>query len=319
MLAIGIIVFSLSLGKGIRWLVETKRVPGSWPIATLLNNSIRVVMLGLNPIIIVGAFWYVEMADISLLFLPILGITTLFIGGMLGIGAAKWLKLSRPQTGAMFVSTAFINIGNFGTLFCFVFLGEASIAFVALFKLFEELYYYLIAFPIAKAYGESREKQKQTFLKKVLTDPLILVTFIAIVIGGCLNFSPFERPDFYETVNQILIPLSAFLLVTPIGFSIKFTSIGKYKKESFIVSIIQFFLVPGIITTIAYLLGIGDINNGMVLAVLLIVTAMPPAITSLVPAKMYHLDLDLANSNWLVCTGLLIVVLPILYFILKVI
>ncbi|WP_157800987.1 AEC family transporter [Bacillus solitudinis] len=282
----------------------------------MLKYTIRLVLLGLNPIVLIGAFWFVQLTDKSLIYLPILGVCTLMLGGALGIAAAKTLKMNRAQTGSMFVTGAFINIGSFGTLFCFLFFGEASLAYAALFRLFEELIYYTVAFPIARAYGETvKTEEKKTAAMKILTDPFIMITFSAIVIGGCLNMSGWNRPEFYGTLNAVLVPLSSFLLVVPVGFAMKFKSVRGYLKESFIVSTIKFFFVPLTITTIAYFAGVGNLHNGMVLGVVLILSSMPPAVTSLLPPQLFKLDVDLANSSWLINTGLLIVVLPLLYVI----
>ncbi len=296
--------------------MDAHRLPLAWPIDKMIKALIRIVLLGINPLVLIGAFWFVDLGDTSLIYLPILGICTLILGGTLGIVAAKLLKLNRPQTGSMFVTGAFVNIGSFGTLFCFLFLGEASVAFAALFRLFEELIYYTVAFPIAKAYGSSDENvKKKSALKKIITDPFIMITFSAIVIGGTLNVSPLERPEFYGSLNQVLVPLSSFLLVIPVGFAMRFGSVKGYLKESFSASVIKFLLVPLTITSTAYFLGLGDMHNGMVLGVILILSAMPPAVSSLVPPQLFKLDVDLANSSWLVNTGLLIVILPILYMI----
>ncbi|MFH5184040.1 hypothetical protein ACHHV8_16140 [Paenibacillus sp. TAB 01] len=53
----------------------------------------------------------------------------------------------------------------------------------------------------------------------------------------------------------------------------------------------------------------------MVLKVILILTAMPPAFTSLVPPQLYQLDTDLANSSWLFNSAMLLLVAPMLYLV----
>jgi len=46
---------------------------------------------------------------------------------------------------------------------------------------------------------------------------------------------------------------------------------------------------------------------------------MPVAFTALVAASIYDLDLDLANSCWLITTGSLVVVLPWISYLLTLI
>jgi predicted permease len=94
----------------------------------------------------------------------------------------------------------------------------------------------------------------------------------------------------------------------------KIKAIRGYMKECLAISGVKFIIVPFSIASLAYGLGIGEINNGLALKVIIILSAMPPAFTSLIPPQLYKLDVDLANSSWLVNTGLLILVVPLLYF-----
>ncbi|MFC0471334.1 AEC family transporter [Halalkalibacter kiskunsagensis] len=316
--ALGIIILGLCIGKVIRWLVESQRLPASLGIGRILKLLVRFVLLGINPLILIGAFWIVDLSEFNLIYLPILGVTTIILGGLLGIAVGKLLKLNRAQTGSLFVSGAFVNLGSFGTLFCFLLFGEASLAFVALFRIFEEFVYYTVAFPIAKAFGTKQgEEDNRSVILKILKDPFIIVSFTAIVIGGCLNLSSLERPIFYGHLNQTLVPISTLLLLIPIGFSMNFKSVKGYLRESFFISAIKFVIVPGIITTMAFLFGMGEMHNGMVLGVILVLSAMPPAVSSLIPPQLFKLDVDLANSSWLLNTALLFIVLPILYFVVQ--
>jgi len=73
-------------------------------------------------------------------------------------------------------------------------LGEKSFAFVALYKLFEELYYYLFGYPIAKSFG-IKDNQTKNKLKYILTDPYIIVYFFStrhIVIFGNVYSLPYS-------------------------------------------------------------------------------------------------------------------------------
>ncbi|KYG30724.1 AEC family transporter [Alkalihalobacillus trypoxylicola] len=320
-LAIGIIVLGLGLGKWIRYLFEHQIISNKIPLDRVLKGLLSFVLLGINPIILMGAFWHVELNDQRLFLLPLLGILTLSLGGVLALGLSKIYKLKNAQTGSMFVSGAFINIGSFGTLFCYLFLGEAGIAYAAMFRLFEELFYYSVCFPIAKAFGEKgnkRDMSGQKAWKRFIFDPFIMITFLAILIGGGLNISDFSRPDFFEPLNQWLVPLSSFLLVIPLGFSMRLTAVRRYLKESLSLSAVKFVVVPITIVSLALLVGMGEIYNGLLVKVILILSCMPPAVSSLVPPQLYKLDVDLANANWIVNTALLIIVLPILYFLIQI-
>jgi predicted permease len=82
-------------------------------------------------------------------------------------------KLSPQKTGTLYGCGAFTNIGSTGALVCFVFLCEKGFALVLIYKLFEELSYYAIGFPIAKYYSSSsREERIRDHLKNLIVSIL---------------------------------------------------------------------------------------------------------------------------------------------------
>lgn len=318
--ALAIIVIGLLFGRGLRVLLDKGKIASSDKMHRILKMSTMAALLVVNPIIILGAFWFVQLDDIRLIFIPLLGAMTLILGGGLALYAAKRLKLTRDKQGAMFSSGTFTNLGSFGALFCFVFLGEASLVFVALFRLFEDLLYYAVGFPVSQSYGESQREEKPTsFLKKMVKNPFIIVTVAAIAIGGSLNLSPWERPDYYSNINSMLVPIFTILLVVPTGFNLRVGKVKGYVKESLIVAAIKYGIVPVTVTVFALLFGLKDIYGGIAFKSVLILAAMPPGFTSLVPPQLFNLDKDLANSSWFLNTVLLIIVLPVLFIIVMVI
>jgi hypothetical protein len=96
-------------------------------------------------------------------------------------------------------------------------------------------------------------------------------------------------------------------------------AVSGYLKECFIISAIKFVIIPITITSAAYFMGLGTIKEGLLLKVVLVLSAMPPAFNSLIPPQIYDLDVDLANSCWLFCTGCLVIVVPILYYLVNLI
>ena len=67
----------------------------------------------------------------------------------------------------------------------------------------------------------------------------------------------------------------------------------------------------------AYLFGMHLMDDGLAFKVVLILSSMPVAFNALVAASIYDLDLDLANSCWIVTTGALVIILPWLYYLLS--
>lgn len=312
--SLGLILFGLSLGYVLQVLVNSGRLALPMPIDALRKMLQKIALLFLNPVAIVGAIWIVELKSARLFALPFNGLFALILGGVLALAAARALRLPPVKTGALFGCGSFTNIGSIGALVCFIFLGERGFALVPIYKLFEEVFYYSVGFPIAKYYSRGAQTGDTTALRlaALARDPFIIVAVSAIVIGGALNLSGAVRPGFYADVNAVFVPLATVLLLTSIGLALRFRAVRNYWKEAISISAIKFFIVPALAGSAAFLLGFGKIDDGLPLKVVIILSAMPVAFNALIPPSIYDLDLDLANSCWFVTTALLSLVLPVL-------
>lgn len=320
-ISLGIIFFGLIVGYIIQQLEQRRVIRLSISLEKLRKLLQKIGLLFFMPISFIGALWIIKIEDIKIVALPFLGIFALIAGGVLALAAARFLRLKRKDTGSMFTCGSFTNIGSIGGLICYLFLGEEGFALVPIYKLFEQVIYYAIGFPIAKSFSNDNIKKENIIsqLKKVFTDIFVIVALVSIIIGTFLNLSGIERPIFYKNINAIFIPTGTAILLVSIGLAMKFGKVKNYIKESISVSIIKFILVPSIISTIAFFLGYGKIGEGLPLKVVIILSSMPVAFSALIPASIYDLNLDLANSCWLVSTLSLIVILPLLFYIISLI
>jgi predicted permease len=214
---------------------------------------------------------------------------------------------------------AFTNIGSIGALLCFLFLGEPAFALVPIYKLFEEFTYYSVGFPIARYYGGSAAADEGPWLRvvRLARDPFIIVSVSSLLVGGVLNAAGLQRPGFYATVNAIFIPLGTVMLLVSIGMAFRFRSVRGYLKEGFAIAAIKFVMVPAMVSSLAWFAGFGDIDGGLPLKVVMILSTMPVAFTALIPPSIYDLDINLANSCWFITTALLAVVLPFLLIVIQ--
>ena len=314
----GIIVFGLVLGYCVQILVNRKLINLPMPIDDLRKLLQKFALLFLNPVAIVGAIWVVSIKNVSLFALPFVGLFALLAGGALALGFARMLKMAPEKTGALYGCGSFTNIGSIGALICFIFIGETGFALVPIYKIFEELSYYSIGFPIAKYYSRSaREEKALDRIKSLSRDPFIIVALSSIVIGGIMNISGIARPEFYKSVISVFVPLATILLLSSIGLAMKFRRVRDYLPECLSVAVIKFALVPILATSLAYLLGFARIDGGLPFKVVIILSSMPVAFNALIPPSIYDLDLDLANSCWFFTTSLLVVVLPALLIIIN--
>lgn len=317
----GLIVIGLFVGQSIKLARGKGIIKETVPVDRYISLLQRFVLLGLNPIVIIGTFWNVKVESIRFFMLPLIGIGIVTLGGTLGFFASKLMKKDRRQTGSMLVSGAFTNLGAFGGLISFALLGDSSYVYVSMVRLLEEFTYYSVGYPVAKLFGDnySDGNTKKSKSRNLFLDPFILVSFLSIAIGTAMNLSGLARPEAYKTVNNILIPLTSTFLVITVGFNMRLNAFQEFIKEGFAIALIKMLIVPAVITSIAYVAGFGSMDNGMILKVVLIMSAMPPAFMSLIPPQLYGLDTDLSNSCWLFGTIALVVELPVLFLLCTVI
>ncbi|MBN1334032.1 MAG: hypothetical protein JW971_09755 [Synergistales bacterium] len=316
--SVTLIIAGLALGYILQILVN-KRFPSRRKELDLFRIGLQKgVLLVIIPITILGALWILRIDDIRVIALPGVGALHYILGGIMAIFAARIMGLGKKETGSLFCCGFFTNIGSMGGLITYLLLGEEGYALVPVYKLFAEILYYTLGFPLAKFFSnESGEKEPfGQIITRVLKDKFLRVALLAIVIGGVLNFSGLQRPLCYREVNSLLIPLGTFLMLLAIGMAMKFSSIRAFLREAGAICIIKFALVPILLVGCASFLGFGGIREGLLLKVVVILSFMPSAFVSLIPPSIYDLDLDLANTCWLVTTFAMVLVIPALFYIL---
>lgn len=318
--SLGLILIGLALGYILQRLDRKKILTLPLPIASLRKLLQKIGLLFFMPIIFMSAVWIVSFENLRVFWLPVIGIVALLSGGFLALFIARLQNKSRNQATVLFCCGSFSNLGAIGTLVSYWFLGEAGLGLVVLYRMLEEIYYYAFAYPMARFYSGGGMDEGQSLGKRllaVLKDPFVAAALSAFVIGLSLNLTGIPRPAFFETVIALSVPAGTFVLIVSIGLGMRFSSVDDYLGESLWISMIKFVAVPFIACTMAYLFGMHLIDDGLAFKVVLVLSSMPVAFNALVAASIYDLDLDLANSCWIVTTGALIVILPWLYFLLS--
>ena len=314
---LGVILLGLSLGYTIRRLVESNRVHLPVQLADLRRILQKVGLLGCMYASFIATVWVIRIENLRIVILPALGAAILLLGGVLALALARAWGLNRRQTGSYFACGCFSNIGSVGALVVFVFLGEEAFAYVPLYKLFEEVVYYVIGFPVARYFsiapGQLKAEGIASRLRSMLGDVFVVTAFGAILVGGALNLSGVERPEFVRVLNTVMIPTGTFLLLTSIGLAMQFSSVAGYARECVGLMGVKFLVLPATACLIAGLCGLGVVHNGLPFKVVLILASTPVAFTSLIPPSIYDLDLNLSNACWLTSTLSLVVVLPAVY------
>ena len=313
--SLALILCGLSGGYLLQRLHRSGAVRLPMDIVILRQTLQKIGLLIFMPISFIGAVWVVSFSDLRVIWLPVVGTVALLAGGILGLVAAFILRMSREQRGIMYCCGSFTNIGAIGGLVCFMFLGEEGFALVALYKMFEEMSYYTIGFPIARYYGAGEIAQASLAQRSwnVIKDPFVATAFSAFCIGVALNLSGVARPYFFQLITAFSVPIGTVILIFSIGLGMRFSRVGQHLGKCSVVAVIKFLIVPAIACSLALYLGLHGVAGGLPFQVVLILSSMPVAFNALVAASIFDLDLELANSLWLVSTCLLIIMLPWLF------
>lgn len=316
----GLIVFSLFCGYSLQQLVNRQILRLPLALGDLRKLLQKIALWFVVPMTMASTIWIINIDSVSLTAFPLLGMIAFLLGGGFAIIAARFLQLQARQTGALFASGYFSNVGSIGGLVGYVFIGEKAFALASFYHLLQPITYYMIGFSIAKSYSvQNTAVSFSARLKTLGKDPFILIGTSSLLIGGLLNLSGLERPAFFSLLNAVFIPLGTMVLLISIGLALRFQRVTGYWRESLIVALIKFLLVPLCTTLIAYFLGYRSLDNGVPLKTILILSSTPVAFNALVATSIYDLDLDLANSCFLFTTIALVVTLPILYALLQLI
>ena len=147
-LSLALIISGLTLGYVIQNLDRKEILSLPMPIVSLRKALQKMGLLFFMPISFLGAVWIVSFENVRVVLLPVVGLCSLLFGGLLGLGLATLLQRKNKDKAVLYCCGAFTNIGSVGSLVCFFFFGEAGFALAALYKMFEDISYYTIGFPL---------------------------------------------------------------------------------------------------------------------------------------------------------------------------
>lgn len=308
-----VIVLSLCAGYGI----QRAHRAGVWGInSDLLPLRKRMQSFALficMPVSAMLSLWGLPSPSPIYGLFPLLGIIAWFIGGATGLFMARFLRLDREQTGSLFCCASLTNIAGIGGLVCVLYVGEQAIALVALYRMCEEFYYFGIVYPVARSFGEvGKPLSLGAGLRHLAHDKVIGLILLTLTLGLSLNLLGVPRPAVCGALASGIMIFATMLFLTAIGMSLRVSHVGLYTRQWLAVACCKFVFVPLVVISIAWLCGMGNVDNGMPLKVVCILAAMPVAMNALVPPTLFGLNVDLANTCWIGTTAALVVVLPLL-------
>ena len=308
---------SIIAGYGIQRGVQSKSPRLEKTLPPLSRKLKLLTFFILNPVAVVSTFWGIPLPDSRVLALPVLGLASVLIGMGAALVAIRILKLQPYRAGSVFTCGTLGNVLTVGGLIAYTFLREPGYFLVQLTNLMMYPAHFLLGYPISANVGLGRKPVLKVSLASFKENPFLLLPLAGTALGLGIRATGLARPEVFAGVVAFIVPCSAAAVGLSIGLTLRFTGIRSYSKEIIAVLLIRHLIIPALVIPAAILLGFGRVSDGAPLMVITIIASMPVAFNALVPPAIYGFDLDLANSAWMVSTGLLVVVVPMLFLLLR--
>lgn len=258
----------------------------------------RMSLMVLIPFSVFVSLWQLDNIRTELLLLPVIGACVIVAGTGVGVAIAKKFALTPEQTGALVPITGLYNIGALGNLVLFISYGENGVAMMALFKLCEELLYFALVFPYAKSKSQD-PSLKETQNKQVWKDPIFIIALTAVSCGLLLNITGIERPEFLYSVSKWTIPVGTFLLILSVGLTFNLKGGKKWQKLSITAALVRSVVAVTVVLALLSLFNLWHIEEKLVAKICLVLAVMPTAFMGTLPAVLYGLDKEVANTGWI--------------------
>jgi len=254
------------------------------------------------------AIWGIGI-DPTLKFLPVAGFVITLLMIILCTGLSFLLKLDNRKKGSFIFSGALSNMGfTMGGIICFYFYGKEGYGRSVIYLFFFYLILYFICFPLARSLSGSGKmsvpKHVKEFFRDIRTVPIYTAgAAILLTVAGV------ESPAWSGDLLKILVPIAAVLGMACVGVTMRFTRIKNYLGLYPLVFFLKFAVTPIVALVVIHLFGFTGLSRDVVF----LLSFMPSAVFSIYLSSFFDLDIDLANSMFVVTTiGFCVAVLPLL-------
>ena len=277
----------------------------------------------IEPPIVMYSIWALRTEDIA--------VGGSLLGGIAGVILAAWLIatamifISRlvsepfrhnPRTrGAFIASAVFSNVGfTFGVFVCLLFLGLRGQSIGLVYGSSFMPFIVTVGFAIGRHYGRTARVPFKHQVLSVFTEPISALPLAGFVLGIILHQLAPPPPQSVVPINRAAVHVEVAIYAFAIGCSLSLRKVRRYWKECAACCGLKFLVMPVIGLGVLFLLrSFGILNTEPIIdRAFLIQTAMPVAIMSIVIAKLFNLNEDLANSCWVITTVATLAVLPVL-------
>lgn len=248
----------------------------------------RMLFNTLFPLIVIQNLYGASVTDAFDLKLIVYSVSIGLALWVLTIPVVMSVEKNRPTRGAIIQA---INRSNFlviGFPVVKSICGNESVASASLTIVGMLLVNNIMSVVVLEVFRGGKPNAKH-ILKEILTNPIIIATFVGIV----LMVSQIKLPAVIEKTVSSLGGIATPLALIIMGASLDIKNIGKRRRNIFICVFGKLIIVPGIVTSIGALLGF----RGVPFVTLLAFFAASPTTTSYTMADQMDSDSDLARDS----------------------
>ncbi len=260
------------------------------------------------------SFWVLPLSR-QLLWLPVIGVLITAVPGIIGAKCFAGRFDSELDRGAYVISSMLSNIGTVGGLSAFILYGEAGFAYVQLVATPQNILMVAAAFPMAKYYYEKHQaRAKQVKLRLSFHEMFLTrnqIGILGMAAGILLQVFGVERPAILGSVFHDLVHILSWVALLPVGYLIDFGRARYYYGKVVSMVWLRFVIVPALF----YMLFKVLFTDQVLLGSLLILSATPAAINSVITAQLYRLNVDITIAAFLLTTVVyVLLVFPLFFF-----
>ena len=263
------------------------------------------------------SFWVLPLNwDLAILF-PFGMLYMLVPWAICSLTTAKRYK-NLLNRGAYVISAMVSNIGTLGGVCTYIIYGERGFAYSQMLGTCQTILLVLICFSLAQYYHDKhfaplrKEIEHISKWKKFFTWNQLSI--VGMSLGVILNASGVHRPDFLSELFKYLVHFGAWTAMLPVGYLINFGHVKYYYHRVWDLSILRFFIMPLFIWFTSRLF----FDDPVILNTLFVCSMAPTAINSVLTARLYSLNVDLAVTSFIETTAIfLFIIFPAFFFLMR--
>ena len=277
----------------------------------------RAAMMSVETPMIIMVYWDVNLELLRSYFtVPLAALVVLSTSGVAGYLISRRVFQRDVSRGAFVVSCMFSNVGStMGGFLSLLYLGDHGLVVSQLFLLFAIPFYFTVVFTVARHFAGGVRLRVLQAIRANFSDPLAALPLFAIVVGLALGLGGVGLPSFLALPRRVLVFASVILFGLSFGLTADFRLVVSRIRSYVAILPVKFIVAPLAGLLVVAAVGYTPASDPIGFKVILIQSMMPVAIWSVVAAKLFRLDDQLAFGLWIFTTIAVSPLVPVIAWI----